>query len=300
MPHRFLLWTILGAIFISGCSSVASIQNTSRQMGNLILAEPAPVSPQSQMHLVRLNQVLTEVQYIPDEQRAELLYQRGAWYDTVGLQWLAYHDFNTAIKLKPDMAEAHNYLGIHHTQNGDFLLAYESFDSTLDIDPSHDFAFLNRGIALYYAGKPKLAIDDLQKFYQKKANDPYRALWIYIAEREVDEEAAKLNLRTALTLLDPQNWATYIVKMYLGDISEQDLLNTLLIDLESNQKLNERLCEAYFYLGKYHNSRGDKGKASNYFKIALSTDIYQYVEHRYSRLELSLLRQTAFEQVVPQ
>ena len=198
------------------------------------------------------------------------------------------------------MAEAYNFLGIHHTQNREFVQAYEAFDSTLDIDPNHDFAFLNRGIALYYGGKAKLAIDDLHTFYLQDENDPYRALWIYIVEREVNPEQATLRLRETLKQLDPNNWATQIVEMYLGEVTENELLNGLLVGVKNEQQLTERLCEAYFYLGKHHSANGATGVATNYFKLALSTNIYQYVEHRYARLELSLLREKAFDNVTPQ
>jgi lipoprotein NlpI len=67
----------------------------------------------------------------------------------------------------------------------------------------------------------------------------------------------------------------------------------LISGVTSQQQLTDRLCEAYFYLGKYHSARGNTGVASNYFKLALSTNVFEYVEHRYARLELNLLRDKA-------
>ena len=232
-----------------------------------------------------------------ESERAELLFQRGILYDSLGLSGLAQFDFKQAVKLKPDMAEAYNSIGIHHTQQQEFIQAYEAFDSSLDINPDLDFAFLNRGIALYYGGRPDLAVRDFGTYYRKNLSDPYRVLWSYIAESAVDPVKAMADLRQKRGSLDDDNWATSLVDMYLGDLSENQLLNRLVVGVTSQKQLTDRLCEAYFYLGKYHSARGNRGIASNYFKLALSTNVYDYVEHRYARLELSILRDKTYREV---
>lgn len=277
----------LVALFLTGCAQTQ--QPTAPQMGNLLLAEPAPANPRSQMAIARYNFILSQPT-IEGAERAELLFQRGMLYDSVGLPGLAQFDYDQALKLRPDMAEAYNSIGIHYTQQGEFIRAYEAFDSSIDIEPDYEFAFLNRGIALYYGGKPELAVVDLNTFLDRKRSDPYRALWRYIATREVDQQTALEELRTVRADLDNENWATSLVDFYLSDINENELLNSLIEGVTSHQGLTDRLCEAYFYLGKYHGARGNRGVASNYFKLALSTNVYEYVEHRYARLELERLR----------
>ncbi len=281
---------LLSVFLLGGCANGFISPQQPRQMGNLLLAEPAPMSARSQMALARLNHVLAKVT-LTEEQRAELIYQRAMLYDSLGLAGLANFDFQMALKLKPDMAEAYNYIGIHHTQSMEFMQAYEAFDSTLDIDPEHDFAFLNRGIALYYGGRPRLAVQDLSTFKAKDLSDPYRALWAYFAEYDVDPEMAKANLRASRAALNAQHWANALVDLFLGETSEEALLDRLLLGVENESELTDRLCEAYFYLGKFHVARGNQGVAANYFKLALSTNVYQFVEHRYARLELALLHE---------
>ena len=278
------------SLALSGCAS----QQTSGQkaeMGNLLLAEPAPVNPRSQMAIARYNQILANAT-IPDEDRAELLYQRGMLYDSVGLGGLAQYDYSQALQLKPDMAEAYNSMGIHFVQQLEFIQAYEAFDSTLDIDPEYDFAFLNRGIALYYGGRADLAVDDLAKFQGKDQTDPFRVLWTYFAKHEINAEQGQAYLVKVRSELNQAHWAVKLVDLFLGMASENDLLNSLIEGISSQKELTDRLCEAYFYLGKYHSTLGNKGIASNYFKLALSTNVYDYVEHRYARIELNRLRQT--------
>jgi len=250
------------------------------------------MSVRSQMAIARYNQILTQAT-LKDEERAQLFHQRGMLYDSVGLSGLAQYDFKQALTLKPNMAEAYNSIGVHYTQQMNFIQAYEAFDATLDINPDYDFAFLNRGIALYYGGRPDLAVEDFGAFYSKDESDPYRALWSYIAASEIDLSQAMSELALARQNLDDNNWATKLVDLYLARVSENDLLNGLILGVTNQQQLTDRLCEAYFYLGKYHSAKGHKGVASNYFKLALSTNVFEYVEHRYARLELQLLRDKA-------
>lgn len=289
--HKYLSIIILTSALLLGCANNSSMPD-SRQMGNLLLAEPAPMNQRSQLAIARYSHILSTTD-LEDEQRAQLLHQRGTLYDSVGLSGLAQYDFNQAIRLKPDLAEAYNSMGVHYTQQMNFIQAYEAFDATLDINPDMEFAFLNRGIALYYGGRPDLAVRDFGTFYNRNASDPYRALWSYLASSQIDKPQAMIELAKQRKNLDESNWATQLVDLYLEETTETNLLNSLITGVTSQQQLTDRLCEAYFYLGKYHSARGNSGIASNYFKLALSTNVFEYVEHRYARLELNLLRDEA-------
>ena len=291
MYIRLTLIVITSALLF-GCANKDVVQQSSGQMGNLLLAEPAPMNQRSQLAIARYSHILGKTE-LANDQRAQLLHQRGILYDSVGLSGLAQYDFNQAIRLKPDLAEAYNSMGVHYTQQMDFIQAYEAFDASLDINPEMEFAFLNRGIALYYGGRPDLAMQDFGTFYNKNASDPYRALWSYLASSEIDEQRALQELTELRKNLDGDNWATQLVDLYLNKITESQLLRALISGVTSQQQLTDRLCEAYFYLGKYHSARGNRAIASNYFKLALSTNVFEYVEHRYARLELNLLRDEA-------
>ncbi|MDU1731388.1 MAG: lipoprotein NlpI, partial [Citrobacter freundii] len=188
---------------------------------------------------------------LTDDERAQLLYERGVLYDSLGLRALARNDFSQALAIRPDMPEVFNYLGIYLTQAGNFDAAYEAFDSVLELDPTYNYAHLNRGIALYYGGRDKLAQDDLLAFYQDDPNDPFRSLWLYLAEQKLDEKQAKEALKQRFEKSDKEQWGWNIVEFYLGNISEATLM--------------ERL------------------KADN--------NVHNFVEHRYALLELSLLGQ---------
>jgi len=278
-------------LFTQGCVSLDKQTSTPRTtaLNQLIIAEPLAINFKSEIAIARLSEVINRVK-VTDEQKAQLHYDRGVLYDSVGLRSLARLDFSHAIQLKPDLIDAYNFLGIHFTQLKEFTQAYEKFDAVLELAPEHEYAHLNRGIALYYGDRPELAAQDFNDFHSKQADDPYRLLWLYLAEAEVDATLAKQKLKQRAELVDNRIWAKQVIYLYLGDISQEQFISELAHNVKSNKALTDRLCEAYFYLGKYNQSLNNYGAAANFFKLSLSTNVYEFVEHRYARLELDLMR----------
>lgn len=277
-------------LLAQGCASLSAVDSHSTAMDKLIIAEPLAINYKDEIAIARLTEVIQRAK-ITDAQRAELLFDRGVRYDNVGLTSLARLDFNRTLHLKPDMADAYNLLGIHFTQAQEFMQAYDAFDSVLDIKPEHKYAHFNRGIALYYGGRPKLAIDDFNFHKQQKRTDPYRLMWLYFAQFDIDKAKAKALLKEGEPYVSEDVWAKQVIKFYLDEISLAQFTQKLPYGIRTQRALTERLCEAYFYLGKLSVLKGQDAVAANYFKLALGTNVYEFVEHRYARLELDLLKE---------
>lgn len=297
LKTTLLLLLLSATLLTQGCTANRAESGSTPPpiMNNLIIAEPLAINFKSEIAIARLSEVITRAK-ITDEQKAQLFYDRGVLYDSVGLRSLARFDFSHALQLKPNLVDAYNFLGIHYTQLQEFSQAYEKFDSALDLKPDHEYAYLNRGIALYYGSRPELASLDFQSFHQKQQDDPYRLLWLYLTEFDIDPLAAKYSLKQRSMLVDDRVWAKQIIRLYLGQISQSQFIGSLTKHVQSHKELTERLCEAYFYLGKYNQTLGYRAGAANFFKLALGTNVYEFVEHRYAKLELDLMRtQTALE-----
>ncbi|ADO11800.1 lipoprotein NlpI [Pantoea agglomerans] len=280
----FLRWCFVAtALTLAGCSN-------SNWRKNEVLAVPLQPTLQQEVILARMEQILAS-RALTDDERAQLLYERGVLYDSLGLRALARNDFSQALSIRPDMPEVFNYLGIYLTQAGNFDAAYEAFDSVLELDPTYNYAHLNRGIALYYGGRYKLAQDDLLAFYQDDPNDPFRSLWLYLVEREMDVDKAKVALQQRHDKAVRDQWGWNIVEFYLGDINEKTLMESLKADATDNTSLAEHLSETNFYLGKYYLSLGEKDDAKALFKLAVANNVNNFVEHRYALLELAQLGQ---------
>ncbi|HEX5793050.1 MAG TPA: lipoprotein NlpI [Rheinheimera sp.] len=286
MPDRLLRRVAplaLLAALLGGCATQPSSAN------NWLVPEPVAVSYRTELAIARLSEILYRAE-LSEEQSAQLYYDRGVMYDSVGLRTLARLDFMRALRLKPDMADAYNFVGIHHTVSGDFNSAFEAFDSALELAPEHEFAYLNRGIALYYADKTELAVGDFERFLALKPNDAYRVIWLYLAQSQLSADTALKHLQQNLQLLEQTEWSTNLVRFLAGEITEKALLDSVLQELSSPQILAERLCEVYFYLAKWHESQQRPEQALSYYKQVLATNVFEFVEHRYARLEMARLR----------
>lgn len=98
------------------------------------------------------------------------------------------------------------------------------------------------------------------------------------------------------------NWAYKIVDVILGDLSEDEFWRTIFENnlLEEGGEINkpERLCEAYFYLGKYHQINGEKEVAQDYFKLSLMTNVKYFIEYQSSTYEVNLYKKILNEEIL--
>lgn len=272
--------------------SLSACQSTSEPESVPIVNVPftAPLAPdfRNEITIARFSELLNRTDLSTDQQ-AKLYYDRGVLFDSLGMTTLARIDFNRAVQLKPDLAEVYNFLGIHHTLMQQYEKAYEFFDSALELNEQHEYAYLNRGIALYYGSRPELAAADLNEFLQLAPSDPYRVLWLYLAQSETDVAAAQAKLKSNAQGLDESQWAYQLIALYLGEMSEFEFLSGIIEGVGSQKEYAERLCEAYFYLAKMHQAKGERYLAADYFRLALATNVYEFVEYKYARLELELM-----------
>ena len=117
---------IIGIVLcVQGCAGLDNNRGKNTGIGQLIIAEPIAVNYKSEISILRLSDIILRAD-ITDEQRAQLFYDRGVIYDSVGLRSLARLDFNRALKLKPNLVDAHNFMGIQFTQLQEFTQAFEA------------------------------------------------------------------------------------------------------------------------------------------------------------------------------
>lgn len=249
------------------------------------MAVPLQASVQQEVQIARLSQLLQRPDLSSDI-RAKMLFERGNYYDSVGLRDLARLDYNQSLALNPAQPDLFNLLGVYFTQVGEFDAAYDAFDSTLELAPDNSYAARNRAIALYYGDRIELAMEDMQKHYLEDPSDPFRALWRYIIQQETQPELARQELMEGYQARDEQ-WGWVLVAITLGDVTEDQAFKAILAGTRDNTVLAQRLTEAYFYLGKRYQTEGDFANAISLYKLAISFNVFEYVEHRYSFLELN-------------
>ncbi|WP_017446284.1 lipoprotein NlpI [Gayadomonas joobiniege] len=265
--------------FAAGC---ATQNNTQVPLGSELLTYHD--SGKKQLAIKRISDLLTRSE-LKNEQKAELHYHKAALLDELGLTHLAYFDLMQAVELKPDYANAYNMLGIYFLRQEEFGRAYEAFDSVLELKPEHQFAYLNRAIALYYGERAGLAIKDFETFYQQDQTDPYRMLWWYFAEMKTSPEEALPRLKQRLAKAEKNSWGRMVASIYTGEKTVVDILQAARI--KDPAIYRERLCEAYFYIAKWYQLQGKQALAAHYFVQAINTHVYLFVEFRYAANELN-------------
>lgn len=281
-------------LFLTGCSSLMPSSVTQQQPWHFLpMAIPLQPTAQQEIKLARIEQLLVS-EKLSKQDLAQLYFERGLVNDSLGLRDLARLDFNRSLSLDPAQPDIFNILGIYYTQNGMYDEAYEAFDSTLELSKDHQYAERNRGIALYYGGRYVLAERDLLTHYKQNPNDVYRALWLYLTELErYGDKKAKANLMERYNASNKKDWAWQIALYYMGKMSEQALFEQIVALSKNNFELAARLCESYFYLAKDFQAKGDIDSAIALYKLAMSGNVYEFVEHRYALLELTRIVEAA-------
>ncbi len=278
----FLLCTVAISSCISGCQMLHS-DNVS------LMAVPLQVSFENEAKIAKLSQQLY-IKDIDNDTKMQLLYKRAVLYDEIGLKAFAQRDFTHILNIDSTVPEVYNYLGISAANNGDYDAAFLSFNSAIELDPNYNYAYFNRAVALYQYQRYQSAFDDILTYYRFDINDPLRLLWIYLIAEKLDQAKAKSLLIDAYNqLADKTVWGSDIVAFYLGKISEKQLMDNIQQGVDNNKILAQRLCETYFYLGKYYQSKGNNKRAEVLFKYALANNVYNYLEHKQALFEIKQL-----------
>ena len=99
---------------------------------------------------------------------AEANYFRGNAYHYKGDYDRAIADWDRAIQLKPDYADAYNNRGLTYDSKGDHDRAIADYDKAVQLKPDFAEAYLGRGAAYNYKGDYDRAIADYDKAVQLK------------------------------------------------------------------------------------------------------------------------------------
>jgi len=138
--------------------------------------------------IARFNDALTQTEERVGVLGQEVIYfYRGNAYHYKDECDLAIADYDRAIELRPDYAEAYNNRGNAYAHKGDHDRAIADYDRAIQLQPDLAEAYYNRGLAYKQRGEEEKAIADFEKFLEL-SNDPY---WRQRAERQLQELGAR-------------------------------------------------------------------------------------------------------------
>ncbi|SUB22317.1 lipoprotein NlpI [Pasteurella bettyae] len=129
---------------ISGC--ISSSDQVFVSKNKVVLGEQYPNAHFDQeVMIVRISQMLI-VGQLSKKERADLHFERGVLYDSLGLWGLARYDFTQALALQPKSPAIYNYLGLYLLLDGEYDSALEAFNAVLELDTNYEYTYLNRGL----------------------------------------------------------------------------------------------------------------------------------------------------------
>ena len=298
------LFLVFSVVTLTACSSFNN-ENDSYTLaatgqGNSVfpIATPVQVTYQDEVKLLRLTQLISDKENIDDKQRAVLLYERGLIYDRMGLSAHSRYDFTQSINLDPTLAESYNSLGVYLLMGEAYDEAFDAFDSAIELSENMQYSYLHRAIGLSLVGRYDGAQQDIEHFYELDKSDPYRVLWRYIINSQVDLVTAKQQLNTVQRESEDKRFAWAIVEVINGDLSEKDFFDNIANGIQTNEELAQRLCEAYYYLAHWHMNNNALDKAIYYLKLSAATNVKDFIEYKYSLIDLGNIQKKLQQQAL--
>jgi lipoprotein NlpI len=186
-------------------------------------------------------------------------------------------------------AQAYAYRGIAKATIGDYDAAAEDLNFSVALDsPYNADAYAFRGyIGLVTGGDAAKAAADLAKRASLKVWG-YNALWLSLARMRAhvpDTDNVSL-ANNAMKLMD--QWPMPVIKFLLGQSKVDDVRTAA--NAGDPAKLNERVCDADFYVGEYNLAHNDAAGAKPLFDHATQVCPFASFERMGAAAELMRLK----------
>lgn len=195
--------------------------------------------------------------------------ERGVAYDRKGDRERAISDYSTAIRLAPGTSLAYGNRGLAHLKNGAYDLAIADFDEAIRLDPKYSVAYNGRGVAHSKKGDHQKAIADfteairLNSFYANAYNNRGIAL-----ANIANFDQAIADLKVAVQLEDNPKFYNELAWTYF----RAGLARTGLPHADHAIRLDPNYANAYDTRGAIYEALGEHVNAIADFKKALSLD----------------------------
>jgi len=213
---------------------------------------------------------------------AEALNNRGNAHDDLGDHVQAIRDYDAAIRVKADFAQAFNNRGTSYDEMGEHGRAIQDFDQAIKLDPKYLNAMKNRGRSRFFMGDFAAAAVDFAQALAQQRTDAYAALWLHLARVHAGK-ASNEELRRDSESLDQAAWPWPVVAAYLG---EQDRIAVQRVADHAGADAKDQQCDAAFYLGAHAISTGERTAGLDMLQQAAKTCAPNSIEYYAARFTI--------------
>ena len=215
---------------------------------------------------------------------------RGNAKQMLGQHFAAIADYDSAIRLKPDYATAHNNRGIAKGELGQHFAAIADYDSAIRLNPDDAEAYLNRGNAKSDLGQHFAAIADYDSAIRLKPDDAAAYYNRGVAKSELGQHFAAIADYDSAIRINPDDATAYYnrgnAKYKLGQHS------AAIADYDSAIRIKPDDATAYYnrgvakaLLNRISEAKQDVRTALRLAKQAGDTGLITHIEKLLRRLE---------------
>ena len=207
----------------------------------------------------------TAIQLKPDY--ADAYYNRGLTYDLKNEIDLAIKDYNIAIQLKPDYPNSYYNRGVVYGKKGETDLAIKDYNIAIQLKPDYASAYNNRGVLHRSKDEINDAIEDYNKAIQIKPDyvDAYYNRGIAY-DKKGDVDRAIKNYNKAIEL-NPNYIGAYL---NLGTVyDKKGEVDSAIENYKKAIELDPNYFEAYLNLGVAYDSKGEVDSAIENYNTAI-------------------------------
>lgn len=200
----------------------------------------------------------------------------------------AFADLDRADKLAPNDPAIIRCRGEANFRIAAFDKSAANYTRAIALDDKDAWSFQARGLDRFYSRDYEGAVADFAKATEMgdDTRRPYTDLWLASSYRRLKRELPDdLKARAAA---DPRGGWPRPVLATMANLIKVDDLVAILEGMPSDDKIAAST-EAYFYLGQLQLDRGDRASAEDYFKKAVATDVFPYIEYITSKFELDAM-----------
>ena len=227
-------------------------------------------------------------QYLPAYINCGVAWERKGEYDR------AIANYSKAIELNPQYALSYSNRGAAWKNKGEHERAMADYNRAIEVAPEFALAYRNRGDLLYNQARFIEAIAEYKRAIEKDyqpGDYPYLGLLRTISKVSMEDYNRYLEaFRNFVSSHETEEWIRVVSRYYLGmdKVTEKDVLSEARKGKEE-QKRQERLCEAYYYLGEKRLLEGDRTGAEKFFRKSIETNANFLPEHSASQAVLRLM-----------